>query len=320
MDKIEQCRYGDGLSVRRLSGVRIRRTRPPKPHAFYERLILDDALRLISNLQSSRQIGTDALHALKIASLASRYGYDEPHRHEQPELLVLLDGSCRVAVKHRVFRLVAPHVLPLQANWLHTDTFESPDCRYDLLSVIFLEDHVLIHLNRYCPSRHGAEYVRSEGVWFDLPGMAMHERALFGAGRDVQRFRAACLAWASESVAQLRKRGLRPKHPAVQRCVAWMEQNPSQEVSVSGCARDLGMTPNYLSALFAREMGVTATEYLKRLRFERVRQLMQDPRKSLKQIAAACGFSDPLYFSRVFRQTYGMPPSEYRRRVFAASV
>lgn len=75
----------------------------------------------------------------------------------------------------------------------------------------------------------------------------------------------------------------------------------------------LGYSAKYLSALFKREMGSGFTEYLRLMRIRHGVMLMENGVTSIKNVACLCGFSDPLYFSKVFRETVGVSPKNYRK-------
>ena len=57
---------------------------------------------------------------------------------------------------------------------------------------------------------------------------------------------------------------------------------------------------------------VNFSAYLNEYRVNKARQLILDPRLSLKDIGAAVGYSDANYFTRVFKRLTGQTPSEYR--------
>ncbi|MBN8215410.1 MAG: helix-turn-helix domain-containing protein [Spirochaetes bacterium] len=67
----------------------------------------------------------------------------------------------------------------------------------------------------------------------------------------------------------------------------------------------------YTSRLFARRYGATPKQYLIRLRLERARELLESG-MPVKEVAHACGFTDELYFSRLFRKKDGRPPTAHR--------
>lgn len=86
--------------------------------------------------------------------------------------------------------------------------------------------------------------------------------------------------------------------------------------SLEDSIRLLPLNYDYVRKLFKREMGVTPHEYLIRSRMELARELISSgmgnkySRYSVGQIAEACGFAEPLYFSRVFKKYFGISPSE----------
>ena len=60
-------------------------------------------------------------------------------------------------------------------------------------------------------------------------------------------------------------------------------------------------------------MGVTPVDFLKEARIKHACKLLDTTQKSVSEIAFACGFSDPKYFSRCFKASTGKSPTEYRR-------
>ena len=71
------------------------------------------------------------------------------------------------------------------------------------------------------------------------------------------------------------------------------------------------------SALFGKcrsATGMAPLEYLRSMRFSKAAEMLGSDRHSISQIAWATGFNDSHYFSKAFKQKFGMTPSEYRRR------
>ena len=60
-------------------------------------------------------------------------------------------------------------------------------------------------------------------------------------------------------------------------------------------------------------MGISATEYLRRVRVQKARELLQDPKLSISEVAFAAGFADPAYFARVFKEDTGVSPNAWRK-------
>jgi len=82
-----------------------------------------------------------------------------------------------------------------------------------------------------------------------------------------------------------------------------------------GCvAESLCYDPKYLSSYFKRCRGIAFTQYLRELRIKRAQFLIEQGLDSIKNIAILSGFSDPFYFSKVFKQETGLSPRAYIRR------
>lgn len=76
------------------------------------------------------------------------------------------------------------------------------------------------------------------------------------------------------------------------------------------------ISQSYLSQLFRKHENTSFIEYVTIHRIEEAKRMMFEfPDMPIKDIAARLGFSDPFYFSKVFRSLAGIPPSEYRGSV-----
>lgn len=74
---------------------------------------------------------------------------------------------------------------------------------------------------------------------------------------------------------------------------------------------------DYLRKLFQKEMGLTPLKYMVDLRMKRAKSMLAATwtrEYSVAEVAESCGFSDALYFSRVFKKYYGCSPTEFVKR------
>ena len=93
------------------------------------------------------------------------------------------------------------------------------------------------------------------------------------------------------------------------------EENFSDpRLSLQTVAEELGYNAKYLSTSFKKRMNIGFSEYVKTLRINNAIFLMEHGVESVKNVAFLSGFQDPLYFSKVFRDTVGVPPTEYVKR------
>jgi transcriptional regulator GlxA family with amidase domain len=66
--------------------------------------------------------------------------------------------------------------------------------------------------------------------------------------------------------------------------------------------------------VFTAAVGATPAAWVQRLRLEAARAALEASRRSVKEVAAACGFGRPESMHRVFRRELGSTPQEYRER------
>jgi AraC-like DNA-binding protein len=93
--------------------------------------------------------------------------------------------------------------------------------------------------------------------------------------------------------------------------VYYVKQNYSQRIYSDAMARLCGMSPTHFSRSFRKAYGLTFQEFLLRYRVRQACRYMMSPTASITDIAYNVGFSDPSYFTRVFRRYLGISPSEY---------
>ena len=88
----------------------------------------------------------------------------------------------------------------------------------------------------------------------------------------------------------------------------------SEVLSVDEVARECGVTPAHLIRSFRRYLDVTPKQYMNSLRVEMACDLLKYTGKSMEEIAEQSGFSEARQMRRVFRETVGVTPREYREQ------
>ena len=84
------------------------------------------------------------------------------------------------------------------------------------------------------------------------------------------------------------------------------------ELSLSHVAKVVNVSAGYFSELFHKTTGMTFTDYVARMRVEKVKHLLADPRLQITAIAFDTGFKSVSQFNRVFRRVAGISPRQYR--------
>lgn len=92
------------------------------------------------------------------------------------------------------------------------------------------------------------------------------------------------------------------------------------DFNLDKCLSVNGYCSDYMRRLFYAQIGQTPHEYLNNLRIKAAKKLLSSRNRSnysISEISAMVGFSDPCYFSRVFKKVTGYSPSKYLENCFA---
>ncbi len=101
--------------------------------------------------------------------------------------------------------------------------------------------------------------------------------------------------------------------PMLQRIMQFVEENISNgDASVGDMAAFAATSRSGLQRKLKQTMGITPQDLLREARIKHASQLLRQTDKTVSEIAYACGFTDPKYFSRCFKQSTGQSPSEYK--------
>ncbi|MCU6709079.1 helix-turn-helix domain-containing protein [Paenibacillus sp. J5C_2022] len=85
-------------------------------------------------------------------------------------------------------------------------------------------------------------------------------------------------------------------------------------VTLADLSERFFINPFYLSQLFKEKTGNTYMNYVKRVRMNKAKELLETSDLKVYEICQMVGYSDTNYFSKLFEKTVGMMPSEYRRQ------
>lgn len=100
----------------------------------------------------------------------------------------------------------------------------------------------------------------------------------------------------------------------VVRCKNLVIQQLHAKLSVKDLARQLDVTPDYLSHLFAREEGMKLTDYITREKISSAKKHLAYTNDAYEAIAFSLGFSSQSHFSKAFKKWTGMTPKQYREQ------
>ena len=100
----------------------------------------------------------------------------------------------------------------------------------------------------------------------------------------------------------------------VSKACKYIQENYRRDISLDEVSKEVNVSPYYFSKLFKEEVGENFIDYLTRLRIECSKELLRRAALTIREAGLQSGYSDPNYFSRIFKKQTGMTPREYRER------
>ena len=87
-----------------------------------------------------------------------------------------------------------------------------------------------------------------------------------------------------------------------------------EQFTVEQLCKQVYMSHSQLHRKLEALTGCSPNKFIRMIRLNRATTLLQDPSLTISSIALECGYNDPGYFARVFKQEYGITPQEWRVR------
>jgi AraC-like DNA-binding protein len=106
--------------------------------------------------------------------------------------------------------------------------------------------------------------------------------------------------------------------PVITRARNFINTHQNEDLSLAQVAQAVNMSAFYFCKTFKKATGMTFTDYLARVRVEKVKNLLLNPHKRVSEAAYEAGFQSLSQFNRVFRKIAGESPSRYRDKLHGA--
>jgi transcriptional regulator GlxA family with amidase domain len=100
--------------------------------------------------------------------------------------------------------------------------------------------------------------------------------------------------------------------PSVQTVIELMRENTHRELSCADLAGHVQLTPRHFSHLFRAETGTTPARFLKSLRMQQAKDLLENSFLATREIIRRVGLSNESHFARDFKRHYGVTPGQLR--------
>jgi AraC-like DNA-binding protein len=96
----------------------------------------------------------------------------------------------------------------------------------------------------------------------------------------------------------------------VRKAIKYIIDHYSEDLSIQAVSSKVGLSASYLGNIFKKETGTSFHQFLTKIRLNRAEDMLHSGEYNVNEAAWACGFSDPFYFSKVYKENFGISPSK----------
>jgi len=96
----------------------------------------------------------------------------------------------------------------------------------------------------------------------------------------------------------------------VRKAMQYIIDHYSENLSVHDVGKKVGLSASYFGSIFKEETGMSFHQFLTKIRLNRAEDMLRNGEYNVNEAACACGFSDPFYFSKVYKENSGFSPSK----------
>ncbi len=102
--------------------------------------------------------------------------------------------------------------------------------------------------------------------------------------------------------------------PRVLKVVEYIEANPHLHLPLEQLAKAMNLSSSRLRHIFTAQVGASPNQYLRTIRLEFAKHLMENTYLNVKEVMTKVGFNDESHFVRDFEKAFGLTPNRHRQR------
>lgn len=105
------------------------------------------------------------------------------------------------------------------------------------------------------------------------------------------------------------------KNPHIASVLKYINDNITQPISLSNVSSRAHLSKEYTSRLFKQEMGLTVSEYINKQKLSLAREMLANNNLTLQAISRNLGYENYTYFTKIFKECYGINPQKMRNEL-----
>ena len=241
-------------------------------------------------------------------------GTSWPHYHSLFEIYFLVEGNCTYIIDSKVYNAQAGDIVIIPDGIIH-------HTKYDNIN------HTRILIN--CAEKYIPYSVRSGIIsatyLYRNPFITDEVKKVFKAIEKEYKLKDThsdeIISCHTHSLFYLLMRNadtcldIDNGNKLIELAVAYIRENFSSDITLSSLAKKFSVSPEHFSRMFKKETGLGFSKYLNSLRLQYAEQLLKTADDiNITKVAEYCGFEDSNYFSKKFKEVYGISPKRLQQK------
>lgn len=239
------------------------------------------------------------------------------HNHNYIEFVQLVEGKSRLKTSGDTIRMNNHDCWLIQPLAVHGETYATPRQAYELLWIVFTHMGVNFFISTYTPQNGFIVQIERlyclidqlESLWKLAARKDLSENRLVRA--EFQSLMIQALLTGLTQIELQRSDQIDHQKILIGQIRQYVEHHFCEDLSIDELAQMARCTPNYLNGLFRKFLHQPIHQYILQKRLDTAKRLLTDHQIPVKEIAYKLGFKDPLYFSRLFKKRFGIPPTNF---------
>ena len=95
--------------------------------------------------------------------------------------------------------------------------------------------------------------------------------------------------------------------------IRFMYKNLTKQLTLEEISREVDLSKSYLNSIFKEQTGRSPVDFFLHLKMQEACKLLQSTDMYIYEVSTKLGYSDPYYFSRIFKKVVGVSPKEYKK-------
>lgn len=248
------------------------------------------------------------------------------HWHDDWEIVLATKGIIKIQTTTEKISLRDGEAVFLGAGCVHEIIGEGQNCqlRSAVFHPRFISDRDCVIWQRYIRPLQNVKCVRllPEVSWqkeciglFQICWDSLDREPLgyeIQAREALTRFMLLLYTWLDPRQSKPSEKELR-NNMRIKAMLQFIHEHYAEEISTAGIAASASLSESECIRCFRRTINTTPGQYLKNYRLQTAAGLLISTDEKAGNISAACGFTDAAYFTKLFRETMGCTPGEFRK-------